>query len=141
MRQHRDPFPYSLHRLGLDKLYGLLDWCINPTNDPTTLLWHVLNGGRALSSDLPYDSNGVYLSVFYYFDPPMVAQISRAMAALDDEVMLNQYKTKMVIATNTEAFENTVFPTYRDMIQMFRETFCFFHIAEEAGDAIVGIHT
>jgi hypothetical protein len=141
MRNHRVSFPYSLYYLELDKLYGLLDGFINPTRDPNAVLWQVLNGGKVLDADEGLASNGVYLNVLYYFDPPMVATISRAMAAIDDvEDMLNRYKTMMGIASNTEVVENTAFPTYRDTLEMFREAFCFFHIAEEAGDAIVRYH-
>jgi hypothetical protein len=141
MRNHRKPFPYSLHRLGLDKLYGLLDGFLNPTDDPTSILWQVLNGGTVLGAHEDLTPGEVYLSIPYYFDPPTVATISRAMADIDDfEDMLNRYKTMMGIASDKEAVENTTFPTYRDTLEMFRQAFCFFHIAEEAGDAIVRLH-
>jgi hypothetical protein len=140
-RHHRVPFPYSLHYLELDKLYPLVDQFIDPTDDPTSILRQVFHGGIVLGVYDGLAPSEVYLSVPFYFDPPTVAAISRAMAAIDDdEDMLNRYKRILEIDTDKEARENTVFPTYRDVLDLFRETFCFFHIAEEAGDAIVRIH-
>jgi hypothetical protein len=142
MRNHRIPFPYSLHYLELDKLYGLVNGFLNPTRDPGAVLWQVLNGGTVLGPHEDLTPGEVYLSIPYYFDPPTVTTISRAMAMIRDfEDTLNRYKTFMDFASDTEAMERQEFPSYRDTMELFYKTFCFFHIAEEAGDAIVRIHS
>jgi hypothetical protein len=141
MRNHRDPFPYSLHYLELDKLYGLVNGFLNPTRDPSSVLWQVVNGGTVLGAYDNVAPEQVYLNIPSYLDPPTVTMISHAMAAIRDyKDTLNRYKTMLGIASDKEALETTAFPTYRDVLEMFRETFCFFHIAEEAGDAIVRFH-
>ena len=142
IRQRGDPFPYDLHYLELDKIYGLLSSFINPTDDPTSVLWHVFDGGVVLGSYPDATPGQSYLGVPSYLDPPIVGAISREMATIRDyEDTLSRYKTLMGFSSDTEAQEPREFPTYGDTLELFRETFCFFHIAEEAGDAIVRMYT
>lgn len=136
--QGYDDFPYSLHHLNLGKLYNLVEHFLNPTKDSASRLWRVFNGGTMLVHEPGVPPNEIYLGKLYYFDPQEVHRITRAMAEIQHSAdTLHRYQLMMNIPSEEEALRHDVFPTYDDVVHHFLQLFCFFRIAEEAGDAML----
>lgn len=131
-------FPYTLHHYALDEYWPLLRDFLEINHNPNHIFWPLIHGARPLIAHYP-PSDQEYLTVIDYMTPAEVQAISQAMAQITQKESLQRYMRWRKIEDEMAVWEEDPrdYTGYRFVYDLFRDVFCFFHIAEEAGDGML----
>jgi hypothetical protein len=99
----------------------------------------LIHGARPIIARYPPSSDQEYLTVIDYMSPTEVQVISQAMARITQEESLQRYMRWRKIENEMAVWEEDPrdYTGYEFVYELFRDVFCFFHIAEEAGDGML----
>jgi hypothetical protein len=138
MQQDWALFPYSiphLHVAASSWLHRLL----NPTDDPSSILWHVVEGATPLGRNYG-NPNQIYLHQVRYLTPQEVQQVAHELVKFDLVVVIDRFALMMEIP-HKEPRDILRHPDFARIFRVFEQTLCFFQIAAEVGDGIIRWHS
>jgi len=142
MFEEHPPFPYSIHHYETGEYFPLIRDYLDPDDDPTSLLWHVVEGMHPVIRDgLPPDN--IYLGQVRYLSPAEVQTIARQMLEITPRKGIKRYMDWRHIDNEDLVWEEdpSDYTGYRFVWSLFQDMLCFFRIAEEAGDGILRCQT
>lgn len=131
-------FPYTLHHYAVGEYWPLLRDFLEIHYNPNRVFWPLIHGARPLIARYP-PSDQEYLTVIDYMLPAEVQTIAQAMAQITRKESIQRYMRWRKIEDEMTIWEEDPrdYTGYQFVYDLFRDVFCFFHIAEEAGDGML----
>jgi hypothetical protein len=131
------PFPYTLQHYALGEYWPLLRDFLQ-SDERQSPFWRTLHGSQPI---IPFygAADQEYLGVVDYVTPEEVRRITQAMSEITLEQGIRRYMTWRNIEDEMVVWDEDPrdYTSFHFVWQQFLDFFCFFHIAEEAGDGIL----